>query len=66
MAEFIRVRFKDSGTEQSIAKPSALDLDAYEVLEGDAIDGNGRLLPPEFPAKKNKPTGQTAATEKES
>lgn len=46
MPEFIRVRFRDSGTEQSIAKPPAIDEDAYEVLDEDAVDHNGRLLDP--------------------
>lgn len=61
--EWIRVRFRDSGTEQSIPKPAAIDEDAYEVLDADAVDHNGRELPPEFPAKTK--TGQTAATKKE-
>ena len=63
MPEFIRVRVKDSGTEQTIATPTAVDTAVYEVLEEDAVDSNGRVLPPKFPAK-NK-TGQKAATEKE-
>jgi hypothetical protein len=46
MPEFIRVRFKDSGTEQSIPRPPAIDEDAYDVLDGDATDKNGRVLPP--------------------
>ena len=61
--EFIRVRFKDSGTEQTIAKPAAIDENAFEVLDEDATDVNGQPLPPKFPAKKS---GQKAATEKES
>lgn len=48
MPEYIRVRFKDSKTEQSIARPSAIDTDAYEVLEEKATDRNGRLLPPKI------------------
>lgn len=65
MPEFIRVRFRDSGTEQSIAKPSAVDETVVEVLDEPATDPNGRVLAPKFPAK-NK-TGQKAAnpTEKE-
>ena len=46
MPEFIRVRFKDSGTEQSIPKPVAVDEDAYEVLDQAAVDHNLRVLPP--------------------
>lgn len=64
MPEYIRVRFNDSGTEQSIAKPHTVDPDRYEVLKKDATDSSGRPLPPEFPVK-NK-SGQKAATEKES
>lgn len=64
MPEFIRVRVKDTGTEQTIAKPTAVDPDVYEVLRESATDHNGRPLPPKFPAK-NK-SGQKAATEKES
>lgn len=65
MSDWIRVRFKDSGTEQSIPRPTALDSDAYEVLDEPAVDHNERVLAPNFPAK-NK-TGQKAAhpTEKE-
>lgn len=63
MPEFIRVRFKDSGTEQSIPKPPAVDEDAYDVLDEDAVDHNLRVLPPKFPAKTQ--TGQKAATKKE-
>lgn len=63
MPEFIRVRIKDSGTEQTIAKPSALDKKVYEVLDEPATDGNGRALPPKLPAKSK--SGQKAATEKE-
>jgi hypothetical protein len=47
--EFIRVRVKDSGTEQTIAKPSAIDPAVYEVLDEDAVDHNGRPLAPKFP-----------------
>lgn len=46
MPEFIRVRFRDSGTEQSIPTPSAIDSDAYEVLDEPAVDHNERILPP--------------------
>lgn len=63
MPEFIRVKFRDSGTEQSIPRPVALDEDAYEVLDEDAVDHNLRVLPPKFPAKTK--TGQKAAIEKE-
>ena len=63
MPEFIRVRFKDSKTEQSIPTPVVVDEDAYEVLEEDAVDHNDRVLPPTFPA--NSKSGQKAATEKE-
>lgn len=63
MPEFIRVRFKDSKTEQSIAKPTALDEDAYTVLDEPAVDRNGRLVLPKF-ASKTKP-GQKAVNEKE-
>lgn len=63
MPEFIRVRFKDSKTEQSIPRPVVVDEDAYEVLEEDAVDHNDRVLPPTFPAKSK--SGQKAATEKE-
>lgn len=64
MPEFIRVRVKDSGTEQTIAKPSALDTDVYEVLDEPALDHSERPLPPKFPEKKSK-SGQSATTEKE-
>lgn len=60
MPEFIRVRVKDSGTEQTIAKPSAIDEERFEVLKESAVDSNGRPLPPKFPAKKNK-SGREAA-----
>lgn len=63
MSEFIRVRFKDSKTEQSIPKPTALDEDAYTVLDEDAVDHNGRVLAPKLPAP-SKP-GLKATTEKE-
>lgn len=63
MPEFIRVRFKDSKTEQSIPRPVVVDEDAYEVLEEDAVDHNDRVLPPTFPTKSK--SGQKAATEKE-
>lgn len=62
MAEFIRVRFKGSGTEQTIAKPMAIDEEAFTVLDEDAVDHNGRALPPKFKSK----SGQKAATQKES
>lgn len=64
MPEFIRVRVKDTGTEQTIAKPTAVDPEVYEVLKKPAVDSNGRVLPPEFPAKSK--SGQKADTEKES
>lgn len=46
MPDFIRVKFKDSGTEQSIPRPVAIDQDAYTVLDKDAVDHNDRPLPP--------------------
>ena len=46
MPEFIRVRFKDSGTEQTIAKPPAIDPALMEVLDDEAVDRNQRPLPP--------------------
>ena len=46
MPEFIRVRFKDSGTEQTIVKPHAIDPEVMEVLDGEAVDHNQRPLPP--------------------
>lgn len=64
MPEFIRVRIKDSGTEQTIAKPETVDPKVYEVLEEPATDSNGRALAPKFPEKSK--SGQKAATEKES
>lgn len=64
MPEFIRVRFADSGTEQTIVKPVAHG-DEFEVLDDvQAVDENGDPLPPKFPAP-NK-SGQKAATQKES
>lgn len=66
MPDFVRVRFKDSGTVQTIAKPAAVDENLFEVLDEPAADGNGRPLPPKFPEKKDKSTGQKAATVKES
>ena len=44
--EYIRVRVKDSGTEQTMAKPSALDPEVYELLDEPATDVSGRPLPP--------------------
>lgn len=64
MTDFIRVRFKDSGTEQSIPRPVTLDNDAYTVLKEDGADRNGRPYAPKIPA--NTKSGQKAATEKES
>lgn len=64
MSDWIRVRFKDTKTEQSIPRPVAIDEDAYTVLDEAATDRNGRPYAPKFPAK-NK-SGQKAATEKES
>lgn len=55
MTEFIRVRWNDSGTEQSIPKPSAVDAEAYEVLDEDATDQNLRVLPPVL-AEAKEPT----------
>lgn len=52
MPEFIRVRVKDSGTEQTIAKPAAVDPKVYEVLDEPTHDRSGHILPPKFPAKK--------------
>lgn len=46
MTDFIRVRFRDSGTEQSIPRPVAVDPDAYEVLDEPAVDHNLRVLDP--------------------
>lgn len=60
MPEFIRVRFKDSGTEQTVPKPSAVDPKVVEVLDEPATDKNGRPLAPKFPAPTK--TGQKAAT----
>lgn len=62
MSEFIRVRFKDTGTEQSVPRPTAVDKDAYTVLREDATDRNGRVLAPKFPAQDK--SGQKAATTK--
>lgn len=64
MPEFIRVRFTDSKTEQSIPKPVAVDEDAYTVLDEPAVDHNGRVLAPKVSTKSK--SGQKAATEKES
>ena len=53
MPEFMRVRFRDSGTEQTIAAPAdpdAIDHDAYEVLDKPAVDHNGRELAPVLPS----------------
>lgn len=65
MSDFIRVRFADSKTEQSIPRPTAIDEDAYVVLDEPATDRNGRLLPPKFPAQ-NKSGQKAATTKKES
>lgn len=46
MPEYIRVRFKDSGTEQTIVRPVAIDADAFEVLDVPATDHNLRPLAP--------------------
>lgn len=62
MTNWIRIRWNDSGTEQSIPEPVVLDKDAYTVLKDDALDHNGRPVPPKFKSK----SGQKAATEKES
>lgn len=64
MSDFIRIRFKDSKTEQSVPRPTALDLEAYDVLDEDAVDGNGRPLAPKFPAP-SKPGQKANPTEKE-
>lgn len=64
MPDYIRVKFTDSKTEQTIVKPHAIDEDAYTVLDAEAVDLNGDPLPPKFPAT-NK-SGQKAATQKES
>ena len=64
MPEFIRVRIKDSGTEQTIAAPETVDPEVYDVLKEDAVDSNGRALPPKFPEKSK--SGKTAGNEKES
>ena len=64
MPDFIRVRIKDSGTEQTIAKPETVDPKVYDVLQEDATDSNGRPLPPKFPEKSK--SGKSAGTDKES
>lgn len=46
MTEFIRIKWRDSGTEQSIPKPTAIDEAAYEVLDEPAVDHNLRVLDP--------------------
>lgn len=46
MPEYIRVRWADSGTEQTIVKPPAHDQDAFEVLDAEAVNENGDPLPP--------------------
>lgn len=48
MPEFIRVRWNDSGTEQTIPKPVAIDEDAYTVLKDEPTDRNGRPVPPKL------------------
>lgn len=63
MPEFIRVRFKDSKTEQTIVAPHELDEESFTVLKEDAVNENGDPLPPKFPAQDK--TGQKAATAKE-
>lgn len=65
MSDFIRIRFKDSKTEQSVPRPTALDLEAYDVLDEDAVDLNGQPLAPKFPAP-SKPGQKATTTEKES
>lgn len=55
MPDYIRVRFRDSGTEQTIPRPVAVDEAAYEVLDSDATDRNGRVLPP---VVKSAPTAE--------
>lgn len=55
MPEFMRVKWRDSGTEQSIPKPGdpdAIDHEAYEVLDGDATDYNGREIDPVLPGEE--------------
>lgn len=64
MPEYIRVKFTDSKTEQTIVKPHTVDEDAYTVLDSAAVNENGDPLPPKFPA--NTKSGQKAATDKES
>lgn len=66
MPEFIRVRVKDSGTEQTIAKPTAVDPEVYDVLNEDAVDSNDRPLPPKFPTTPKNGSGEKAGTKKES
>ena len=49
MPDYIRVRFRDSGTVQTIAKPSAIDPEVMELLDEEATDPNGRPLAPVVP-----------------
>jgi len=62
MPEFIRVRVKDSGTEQTIPKPDVVDEDAYEVLDKESVDHNGDPLPGLVAGQEPEPTGYEAAT----
>ena len=63
MPEFIRIKWNDSGTEDSVPRPVVVDEAAYTVLDEAAVDHNGRPHPPKFPTKSK--SGQKAATEKE-
>lgn len=62
MPEYIRVRVKDTGAEHTIAKPSAVAEDVFEVLDEDAADVNGEPLPPKIADSKPQPEGYEAAT----
>lgn len=61
MSDFTRVRDKKTGHTYSIAT-GAVDKDQHQVLEdADAVDANGKPLPPEY--AETKTTARTAGKE---
>lgn len=52
MATFVRVKDKTTGHTYSIAD-TAVDSDQHTVLKADAVDTNGRPLPPEYAETKS-------------
>lgn len=69
MAEWLRVKDRDTGHKFSIQKSVVdADPDVFQVLKQDALDHNGEPLPPEYADQTPAPSGQKATdnTSKES